>query len=80
MLVNFFHSFDLLQLDRVALNELMGGLTLLCGGKKSTKLAFAFGVFDQRPKPKSRSKKKQVINSLGGEDLFLFLRSFPSYS
>ena len=77
VLVNFFDSFDLLQVDRVALNELMGGLTLLCGGKKSTKLAFAFGVFDHRPKPKSRSRKKQqLINSLGGEDLFLFLRSF----
>lgn len=78
VLVNFFHSFDLLQVDRVALNELMGGLTLLCGGKKSTKLAFAFGVFDQRAPPKSKSRKKQPprVNSLGGEDLFLFLRSF----
>eukprot|EP00934_Nitzschia_sp_Nitz4_P003191 Nitzschia sp. Nitz4//scaffold8_size234185//160734//164807//NITZ4_001279-RA/size234185-processed-gene-0.123-mRNA-1//1//CDS//3329559872//3181//frame0 len=77
VLVNFFHSFDLLQIDRVALNELMGGLTLLCGGKKSTKLAFAFGVFDQRSQPKGkRAKKEQAVNSLGGEDLFLFLRSF----
>lgn len=77
VLANFFHSFDLLQVDRVALNELMGGLTLLCGGKKSTKLAFAFGVFDQRPQSKAkRSKKAQSPNSLGGEDLFLFLRSF----
>jgi Ca2+-binding EF-hand superfamily protein len=78
VLVNFFHSFDLLQVDRVALNELMGGLTLLCGGKKSTKLAFAFGVFDQRPPPKTKRGKKSshAVNSLGGEDLFLFLRSF----
>mmetsp|Transcript_93169 Transcript_93169/g.269095 ORF Transcript_93169/g.269095 Transcript_93169/m.269095 type:complete len:1327 (+) Transcript_93169:359-4339(+) len=77
VLINFFHSFDLLQVDRVALNELMGGLTLLCGGKKSTKLAFAFGVFDQRPLPKSKKNKKtQLANSLGGEELFLFLRSF----
>lgn len=77
VLANFFHSFDLLQVDRVALNELMGGLTLLCGGKKSTKLAFAFGVFDQRPSPKpKRGKKSHISNSLGGEDLFLFLRSF----
>lgn len=77
VLVNFFHSFDLLQVDRVALNELMGGLTLLCGGKKSTKLAFAFSVFDQRAQPKGKkSKKAQEPNSLGGEDLFLFLRSF----
>lgn len=77
-LVNFFHSFDLHQVDSVGLNELMGGLTLLCGGKKSTKLAFAFGVFDQRPKAaKKRGKKGSTSNdSLGGEDLFLFLRSF----
>lgn len=76
VLINFFHSFDLLQVDRVALNELMGGLTLLSGGKKSTKLAFAFGVFDQRPTPKTKRGKKTTPNSLGGEDLFLFLRSF----
>ena len=78
VLVNFFHSFDLLQVDRVSLNELMGGLTLLCGGKKSTKLAFAFGVFDRRPQPKTKRGKRATprVNSLGGEDLFLFLRSF----
>ena len=78
ILANLFHSFDLHQIDRVALNELMGGLTLLCGGKKSTKLAFAFGVFDHRihPKPKKGKKAPQIVNSLGGEDLFLFLRSF----
>ena len=79
VLVNFFHSFDLHQIDRVALNELMGGLTLLCGGKKSTKLAFAFGVFDRRAPPKAKKGKGKpppMLNSLGGEDLFLFLRSF----
>lgn len=76
VLINFFHSFDLLQVDRVSLNELMGGLTLLCGGKKSTKLAFAFGVFDQRTAPKSKRGKKSTPNSLEGADLFLFLRSF----
>jgi Ca2+-binding EF-hand superfamily protein len=79
VLVNFFHSFDLHQIDLVALNELMGGLTLLCGGKKSTKLAFAFGVFDKRVPPKAkkgRAKPPPMHNSLSGEDLFLFLRSF----
>ena len=78
VLANFFQSYDLLQVDRVSLNELMGGLTLLCGGKKSTKLAFAFGVFDERlnVKAKKGSKKPQAPNSLGGEELFLFLRSF----
>ena len=78
VLANFFQSYDLLQVDQVSLNELMGGLTLLCGGKKSTKLAFAFGVFDERlhAKAKRGSKKPQAPNSLGGEELFLFLRSF----
>lgn len=77
VLTNFFQSFDLMQVDRVALNELMGGLTLLCGGKKSTKLAFAFSVFDKRPSGKKKPKKGQTnANSLDGEELFLFLRSF----
>lgn len=77
ILVNFFQSFDLLQTDRVALNELMGGLTLLCGGKKSTKLSFAFSVFDRRFNGKKKAKKPQNMpNSLDGEELFLFLRSF----
>eukprot|EP00529_Nitzschia_sp_RCC80_P006477 CAMPEP_0113482258 /NCGR_PEP_ID=MMETSP0014_2-20120614/22826_1 /TAXON_ID=2857 /ORGANISM="Nitzschia sp." /LENGTH=1480 /DNA_ID=CAMNT_0000375769 /DNA_START=438 /DNA_END=4877 /DNA_ORIENTATION=- /assembly_acc=CAM_ASM_000159 len=77
VLTNFFQSFDLMQSNRVALNELMGGLTLLCGGKKSTKLAFAFSVFDKRPSSKKKPKKGQANgNSLDGEELFLFLRSF----
>jgi Ca2+-binding EF-hand superfamily protein len=76
LLANFFQSFDLLQCDRVALNELMGGLTLLCGGKKSTKLSFAFSVFDRRQNSKKKTKKPQSSNSLDGEELFLFLRSF----
>jgi Ca2+-binding EF-hand superfamily protein len=77
VLINFFHSFDLHQVDSVALNELMGGLSLLCGGKKSTKLAFAFGVFDQRsPQEKRGGGADSNPNSIGGEDLFLFLRSF----
>ncbi len=78
VLTNFFQSFDLLQIDRVALNELMGGLTLLCGGKKSTKLAFAFSVFDRRQNSAKRRGKKtpSMPTSLDGEELFLFLRSF----
>lgn len=77
VLRNFFHSFDLHQIDSVPLNELMGGLTLLCGGKKSTKLAFAFGVFDQRSNQTRRVKTSMAgTNSLNGEELFLFLRSF----
>lgn len=78
VLTNFFQSFDLLQLDRVSLNELMGGLTLLCGGKKSTKLAFAFSVFDRRHHNSKKKGKKThpMANSLDGEELFLFLRSF----
>ena len=77
VLANFFQSFDLMQSNRVALTELMGGLTLLCDGKKSTKLAFAFSVFDNRPSGKKKPKKGQAnANSLDGEELFLFLRSF----
>lgn len=74
-LMNFFDSFDLEQVDRVGLNELMGGLCLLCGGKKSTKLAFAFGLFDGRTNRK-KNKKTETAHSLNGEELFLFLRSF----
>jgi Ca2+-binding EF-hand superfamily protein len=75
LLSNFFHSFDLDQIDSVALDELMGGLCLLCGGKKSTKLAFAFGVFDSRPEVQLKKKKDRTVHLLKGEDLFLFLRS-----
>jgi len=82
-LENFFHSFDLDQVDRVSANQLMGGLTLLCGGKKSTKLAFAFGLFDMRKQGESKAKgkrtKKQEVKSdksLCGKELFYFLRSF----
>ena len=74
-LMNFFQSFDLDQSNRVGLNQLMGGLSLLCGGKKSTKLAFAFGLFDGRNDGK-KSKSKGTTHSLNGEELFLFLRSF----
>jgi len=85
-LKNFFLSFDMHQVDRVAANELMGGLILLCGGKKSVKLAFAFGLFDgrpdttgARPKKKGKGKKDEAPmppKSLDGKELFLFLRSF----
>lgn len=88
-LKNFFLSFDMHQVDRVAVNELMGGLILLCGGKKSMKLAFAFGLFDGRPdttaggkskkKGKGKGKKNETPmppKSLDGKELFLFLRSF----
>jgi len=73
-IANFFQSFDLDQVDRVALNQLMGGLSLLCGGKKSTKLAFSFGLFDGRESTKGITKSLHA--SLNGEELFLFLRSF----
>jgi hypothetical protein len=71
ILANFYQCFDIEQCDSVALDELMGGLTLLCGGKKSTKLAFAFSIFDTR----QGIKKVRSGHSLSGEDLFLFLRS-----
>jgi Ca2+-binding EF-hand superfamily protein len=71
ILSNFYQCFDIDQCDSVSLDELMGGLTLLCGGKKSTKLAFAFNIFDTRPGLKS----DRVGHSLSGQDLFVFLRS-----
>lgn len=75
LLSNFYQCFDIDQCDSVALDELMGGLTLLCGGKKSHKLAFAFSIFDTRPGVHGPGKKRGVVHSLSGEDLFLFLRS-----
>lgn len=75
ILANFYQCFDIDQCDSVALDELMGGLTLLCGGKKSTKLSFAFSIFDTRPGINSSGKRERVVHSLSGEDLFLFLRS-----
>lgn len=76
VLTNFFRSFDLVQIDQVSLNELMGGLTLLCGGKKSTKLSFAFSLFDKRQTGNKKGKKALLKSKLDGEELFLFLRSF----
>jgi len=71
-LENFFQSFDLELVQSVALNQLMGGLSLLCGGKKSTKLAFSFGLFNSQD-----SKGKPAKNpSLKEDELFVFLRSF----
>lgn len=75
LLCNFFCCFDVGQCDRVALDELMGGLALLCGGKKSMKLSFAFTIFDTRPELRKKKKDPSVVHSLSGEDLFLFLRS-----
>ena len=72
VLSNFFQCFDIDQCDSVAIDELMGGLTMLCGGKKSQKLSFAFSIFDTRPRV---AGKKRGMSSLSGEDLFLFLRS-----
>lgn len=83
-LVNFFQSFDLKQVDRVSVNQLMGGLTLLCGGKKSTKLSFAFNLFNfsselDAKEKKKKFKKRQSDESkatLCGKELFYFFRSF----
>jgi hypothetical protein len=41
----------------------MGGLSLLCGGKKSTKLAFPFGLFDSRKETKSPIVAIEAPNS-----------------
>jgi Ca2+-binding EF-hand superfamily protein len=70
---NFYLSFDLDQKNRVAANQLMGGLTLLCNGKKSTKLSFSFRLFDGGNDDIDISSKS---SSLDGRELFYFLRSF----
>jgi Ca2+-binding EF-hand superfamily protein len=75
---NFFLSFDLDQLDRVPINQLMGGLALLCGGKKSHKLSFAFSLFDMRKEEQKKSRKRKLddVTSLSGKELFFFFQSF----
>ncbi len=70
-LKNFFLSFDLMQVNQVPLNQLMCGLTLLCGGTKSSKLGFAFGLFCGDGKS---GKKK--IQTMGHGDFIQFFRSF----
>jgi len=71
-LKNFYLSFDLAQSKQVALNQLMCGLTLLCGGKKSNKLVFAFGLFGGDDSGKNSKKKASMTNT----DFFHFFRSF----
>ena len=58
-------------MDRVAVDKFMGGLSLLCGRKKSTKLAFSFSIFDTRPGAHDKKRKQSFVHSLSGEDLFL---------
>ncbi len=71
-LKNFYLSFDLDDTKRVPLNQLMCGLTLLCGGKKSNKLVFAFGLCCGDDS--SKGGKTKVFMS--HEDFFFFFRSF----
>lgn len=65
-------SFDLRREGYVSLNELMGGLTLLCGGRKSAKLSFAFGLFN-RMHSFDRNMNEAALDE---RDLFTFFRSF----
>jgi len=75
-LENFFLSFDMNQVNRVAANQLMGGFALFCGGSKTNKLSFVFCLFDSRADDLKRKKKKfDEIASLCGKDVFYFLRS-----
>jgi Ca2+-binding EF-hand superfamily protein len=71
-LKNFYLSFDLSESKRVPLHQLMCGLTLLCGGKKSNKLVFAFGLFCSDDIGKNGKKKSSMIHN----DFFYFFRSF----
>jgi hypothetical protein len=45
-LSNLFYSFDSEGRDTVPTDELLVALSLLCGGSKTSKLAFAFALFD----------------------------------
>jgi len=74
-LENFFLSFDMNQVDRVAANQLMGGLSLFCGGSKTNKLSFVFNLFDSKVDGLKKKKKSDEIASLCGKDVFYFLRS-----
>lgn len=75
-LENFFLSFDMNQVNRVAANQLMGGFALFCGGSKTNKLSFMFCLFDSRADDlKKKKKKSDEIASLCGKDVFYFLRS-----
>ncbi|KAL3809237.1 hypothetical protein ACHAXA_005285 [Cyclostephanos tholiformis] len=71
-LKNFYLSFDLAETKRVPLNQLMCGLSLLCGGKKSNKLVFAFGLFCNDDISKNGKKKSSMVRI----DFFYFFRSF----
>ena len=71
-LKNFYLSFDLADTKRVPLNHLMCGLTLLCGGKKSNKLVFAFGLCCGEDSSKGGKKKTYMTH----DDFFYFFRSF----
>ena len=65
LLQNYQSSFDIHQTGHVPSNQLAGGLTLLCDGRKSHKLAFSFQLFSG-----------DGISALKSDDLFYFLRSF----
>ena len=71
-LKNFYLSFDMAESKQVPLNQLMCGLTLLCGGKKSNKLVFAFGLFCNDDIGKNGKKKSSMMHI----DFFHFFRSF----
>ena len=76
-LENLHMKFDFPRDGYVPINELMGGLTLLCGGRKSAKLAFAFGLFKSNTgHTKERSNGSSNESSLDREDLYTFFKSF----
>mmetsp|Transcript_21170 Transcript_21170/g.29657 ORF Transcript_21170/g.29657 Transcript_21170/m.29657 type:complete len:1584 (+) Transcript_21170:577-5328(+) len=72
ILNRIFKNFDFNHKGHVPGNQLMGGMTLLCCGKKSSKLAFAFSLFDGR----NSNERGKSSPSLERKELFYFLRSF----
>jgi Ca2+-binding EF-hand superfamily protein len=74
-LANFFLSFDMNQVNRVAANQLMGGFSLFCSGSKTVKLSFIFSLFDDSTEDDKKKKKSDSIPSLSGKEVFYFFRS-----
>jgi hypothetical protein len=74
-LENFFLSFDMNQVDRVAANQLMGGFSLFCSGSKTVKLSFIFSLFDDENEDDQKEKNSPSVASLSGKEMFYFFRS-----
>eukprot|EP00557_Chaetoceros_sp_GSL56_P010156 CAMPEP_0176480804 /NCGR_PEP_ID=MMETSP0200_2-20121128/2475_1 /TAXON_ID=947934 /ORGANISM="Chaetoceros sp., Strain GSL56" /LENGTH=1523 /DNA_ID=CAMNT_0017876953 /DNA_START=627 /DNA_END=5195 /DNA_ORIENTATION=+ len=73
-LENFFLSFDMNQVNKVAANQLMGGFSLFCSGSKTAKLSFIFSLFHDHIDD-DKTKKKSENDAASGKEVFYFFRS-----